>query len=52
MVANKINPDFSDLQNPETITSHLQELKTKENDGRFPLKVFPEFLQNYIFSIN
>ena len=48
MVANKINPDFSDLQNPETITSHLQELKSKENDGRFPLMVFPEFIQNYI----
>ena len=54
MEANKINPKFEDLQNPETLLSHVEELTTdlaiKRN--HFPVEVFPNAIQEIIATTN
>ena len=43
----KLNPKFNDLQNPETIKNHVQELKKErdENKGLFKIKTANEWLE-------
>ena len=50
MEAKKLTPQFDDLQNPETIISHVQELQKeletkKQNKGLFKVKTANEWLE-------
>jgi len=54
MEAIKINPQFEDLQQPETFLNHIQglqkELEVKDNP--FPVEVFPKAVQEIITATN
>ena len=54
MKAIKINPQFEDLQQPETFTNHIQDLQ-KEVEAKqnpFPVEVFPQAVQEIITDTN
>lgn len=54
----KINPDFGDLENPETFKSHFEEQKKKSEaehkakQNPFPVEVFPKPVQEIITATN
>lgn len=54
MEAIKLNPVFDDLNNPETIINHIEQLKeeTKAGKNPFPVEVFPDLIQEVIRSTN
>ena len=58
MQAIKIDPQFNELQKPETILNHIQELKKadvaekKVKQNPFPVEVFPKEVQEIITATN
>lgn len=54
MKAIRINPQFDDLNKPETFTNHIQDLQkeVEVKQSPFPVEVFPEPIQKIIRATN
>lgn len=47
-MSKNINPTFEDLKEIDTITNHLDRLKSKSSVTKFPIHVFPNVIQDIV----